>query len=81
VQPQVTAVARLGDTIAIESPTYFGLLHVLEALGLRRSFSIMPPCSSRLVAQIEIPPATGAIEPAVFTLVDPPLLGHGKAFE
>ena len=28
------AVARPGDTIAIESPTYFGLLHVLEALGL-----------------------------------------------
>jgi hypothetical protein len=32
-------------------------------------------------AQIEIPPATGAMEPAPFTLVDPPLLGHGKAFE
>src|SRR5215468_11049680 len=29
------AVARPGDTIAIESPTYFGLLHMLEALGLK----------------------------------------------
>jgi len=29
------AVARPGDTIAIESPTYFGLLHALEALGLK----------------------------------------------
>jgi DNA-binding transcriptional MocR family regulator len=29
------AVARPGDTIAIESPTYFGLLHALEAMGLR----------------------------------------------
>ncbi|HXC30130.1 MAG TPA: PLP-dependent aminotransferase family protein [Stellaceae bacterium] len=29
------AVARAGDTIAVESPTYFGLLHVLEALGLK----------------------------------------------
>ncbi len=29
------AVARPGDTIAIELPTYFGLLHVLEALGLK----------------------------------------------
>ena len=29
------AVARPGDTIAIESPTYFGLLHLLEALDLR----------------------------------------------
>jgi len=29
------AVAKPGDTIAIESPTYFGVLHALEALGLR----------------------------------------------
>jgi len=29
------AVARPGDTVAIESPTYFGLLHALEALGLK----------------------------------------------
>jgi DNA-binding transcriptional MocR family regulator len=29
------AVTRPGDTVAIESPTYFGLLHVLEALGLK----------------------------------------------
>jgi DNA-binding transcriptional MocR family regulator len=29
------AVARPGDTIAIESPTYFGLLHQLKALDLK----------------------------------------------
>lgn len=29
------AVARPGDTIAVESPTYFGLLQILESLGLR----------------------------------------------
>lgn len=29
------AVARPGDTIAIESPTYFGLLYALEALDLK----------------------------------------------
>lgn len=29
------ALAKRGDTIAIESPTYFGLLQVLEALGLK----------------------------------------------
>ena len=29
------AVTRRGDTVAIESPTYFGLLQVLEALGLK----------------------------------------------
>jgi DNA-binding transcriptional MocR family regulator len=28
-------VAKRGDTIAIESPTYFGLLHALEALELK----------------------------------------------
>lgn len=31
----LTAVTQPGDVIAIESPTYFGLLHVLEALDLR----------------------------------------------
>jgi DNA-binding transcriptional MocR family regulator len=31
----LTAVARPGDTIAIESPTYFGLLHAIEALSLK----------------------------------------------
>ena len=31
----LTAVARRGDTIAVESPTYFGLLHTLEVLGLK----------------------------------------------
>jgi DNA-binding transcriptional MocR family regulator len=29
------AVSRPGDTVAIESPTYFGILQSLEALGLR----------------------------------------------
>jgi DNA-binding transcriptional MocR family regulator len=31
----LSAVARHGDTIAVESPTYFGLLHTLEVLGLK----------------------------------------------
>ncbi len=29
------AVAQPGDTIAVESPSYYGLLQVLESLGLR----------------------------------------------
>jgi DNA-binding transcriptional MocR family regulator len=29
------AVCRHGDLVAIESPTYFGILHALETLGLR----------------------------------------------
>ena len=31
----LTSVAKPGDTIAVESPTYFGLLHTLEMLGLK----------------------------------------------
>lgn len=31
----LSAVAKAGDTIAVESPTYFGLLHTLEVLGLK----------------------------------------------
>jgi DNA-binding transcriptional MocR family regulator len=31
----LTAVAKRGDTIAVESPTYFGLLHTLEMLGMK----------------------------------------------
>jgi DNA-binding transcriptional MocR family regulator len=31
----LTAVAQRGDTIAVESPTYFGMLHTLEVLGLK----------------------------------------------
>jgi DNA-binding transcriptional MocR family regulator len=31
----LTAVAKPGDTIAIESPTYFGVLHALQALDLK----------------------------------------------
>ncbi|WP_094837808.1 aminotransferase-like domain-containing protein [Bordetella genomosp. 4] len=29
------AVARPGDTVAVESPVYFGLLQILESLGMR----------------------------------------------
>ncbi len=31
----LSTVTRPGDTVAIESPTYFGLLQILEALGLK----------------------------------------------
>src|SRR5262245_6241846 len=31
----LTAVSKPGDTIAIESPTYFGLLHAIELLNLK----------------------------------------------
>jgi len=31
----IRAVTRPGDVVAVESPTYFGLLEILESLGLR----------------------------------------------
>ncbi len=31
----LSAVAQRGDTVAVETPTYFGVLHTLEALGLK----------------------------------------------
>lgn len=31
----VRAVARPGDVVAVESPTYFGILQILESLGVR----------------------------------------------
>ena len=31
----LSSVVKPGDTVAIESPTYFGLLHSLQALGLK----------------------------------------------
>jgi len=53
----LTAVARPGDTIAIESPTYFGLLHSLEVLGLKA---------------LELPtdPTNGVNVPALARLLD-----------
>lgn len=31
----LSTVAKAGDTIAVESPTYFGLLHTLQVLGMK----------------------------------------------
>jgi hypothetical protein len=36
---------------------------------------------SQIGASIEIPPPSGAMKPATFTLDDPPLIGHGTKFE
>jgi DNA-binding transcriptional MocR family regulator len=40
----VLAVARRGDTVAVESPTFFGILQMLEAHGLR---ALEIPCDPR----------------------------------
>lgn len=47
------AVADRGDTIAVESPTYFGLLHTLEMLGLKALELPTDPTSGIDVAALE----------------------------
>jgi DNA-binding transcriptional MocR family regulator len=37
VEPCLRAVAKPGDTIAIESPTFFGILQIIQSLGMRAS--------------------------------------------
>lgn len=44
------AVAQPGDTIAVESPTYFGLLQALESLGMR---ALEIPTSSQTGISVE----------------------------
>nr|WP_255364950.1 PLP-dependent aminotransferase family protein [Collimonas sp. OK242] len=44
------AVAQAGDTIAVESPTYYGLLQVLESLGMR---ALEIPTSQRTGISLE----------------------------
>ena len=47
------AVAQPGDTIAVESPTYYGLLQVLESLGLRALEIPTSPSTGLAVAALE----------------------------
>lgn len=44
------AVAQPGDTVAVESPTYYGLLQVLESLGMR---ALEIPTSARTGISVE----------------------------
>jgi DNA-binding transcriptional MocR family regulator len=47
------AVAERGDTVAVESPTYFGLLHTLEILGLKALELPTDPTSGINVGTLE----------------------------
>jgi len=40
----VAAVARAGDTVVVESPTFYGALHALERLGVRAVEVSTHPC-------------------------------------
>jgi DNA-binding transcriptional MocR family regulator len=46
----LSAVARPGDVVAVESPTYYGLLQVIEAQGLT---ALEIPCSHRTGISLE----------------------------
>jgi DNA-binding transcriptional MocR family regulator len=48
------AVAQQGDTIAVESPTYFGLLQTLESLGMRALEIPTSPQSGISAAALEL---------------------------
>jgi DNA-binding transcriptional MocR family regulator len=43
-------VANPGDVIAVESPTYYGLLQILESLGMR---ALEIPCSPQTGMSLE----------------------------
>jgi len=62
------AVANPGDVIAIESPTFFGVLHIIEALGMRvceiPTFPRHGICLDELEARLE----SCRIKACVFTL-------------
>lgn len=60
-------VTRPGDTVAIESPTYFGILHALEVLGLK-SLELPTHASSGIdVAELERVLERGAINACLFS--------------
>lgn len=60
------AVARPGDAVAVESPTYFGLLQVLETLGLR---ALEIPTSPHTGLSLDALQAAAAREPALKAVV------------
>lgn len=54
-------VCKPGDTVAVESPAYFGVLHTLESLGLRAYELPMDPGSGVDVSALARALATGSI--------------------
>jgi DNA-binding transcriptional MocR family regulator len=50
LQLALRAVAAPGDVVAVESPTYYGLLQILESLGLR---ALEIPCSAQTGLSLE----------------------------
>lgn len=62
------AVAQPGDTVAVESPTYYGLLQVLESLGLRALEIPTSPVTGLSLDALEFALRTDASIKAVATM-------------
>jgi DNA-binding transcriptional MocR family regulator len=56
------AVARPGDTIALESPTYFVLLQIIESLGLKALEIPTDPRTGISVEALELATRNGAVK-------------------
>ncbi len=67
----LTAVTRPGDVVAVESPTYYGLLQVIESQGLR---TLEIPCSHRTGISLEALELAARTEPRLKALVVMPHL-------
>jgi DNA-binding transcriptional MocR family regulator len=65
------AVAQPGDTVAVESPTFYGLLQVLESLGLRALEIPTSPQTGLSIEALEL--AIGAYAPIKAVVVVPHL--------
>jgi len=67
----LTAVAQPGDVVAVESPTYYGLLQVIESQGLK---SLEIPCSPRTGISLEALELAVRTEPRLKAVVVMPHL-------
>lgn len=60
------AVTRPGDTVAVESPTYFGILQILETLGLRVIEIPTDPVTGVSIEALDLATSTpGAVQAVV----------------
>lgn len=67
----LSAVAQPGDVVAVESPTYYGLLQVIESQGLR---TLEIPCSQRHGISLEALQLAVRTEPRLRAVVVMPHL-------
>lgn len=62
------AIAQPGDTIAIESPTYYGILQMLESLGMKALEVPTHPRDGVCLEQLEVALKQKQVKACLFTL-------------